>query len=99
MLTNATVNANEPTAKPTSRVESPMLRRKAQAEDGLAPARVGDCACGGSCPRCSGATASLMPKLEVSQPGDALEQEADRVAEAVMSGESSAGTGKISTPE
>jgi hypothetical protein len=62
---------------------------------GIAPARLqrqatssaasehierGACACGGGCPRCAGA--GLQPKLAVSEPGDALEQEADRVAEA-----------------
>lgn len=38
------------------------------------------CPCGGGCPRCVGAQA----KLTVSQPGDTLEQEADRVADTVM---------------
>lgn len=47
---------------------SPVLRRKAA------------CACGGSCPRCTGAQTGL----DVSEPGDPLEQEADRVAEIVM---------------
>jgi outer membrane protein OmpA-like peptidoglycan-associated protein len=42
-----------------------------------------NCACGGSCPRCRG-NYPLQGKLEVSQPGDTLEQEADRVAEQVL---------------
>jgi hypothetical protein len=42
-----------------------------------------NCACGGGCPRC-GETYALQAKLEVSQPGDTLEQEADRVAEQVL---------------
>lgn len=45
------------------------------------------CACGGTCPHCRGeprAAANLQPKLTVNQPGDAFEQEADRVAEQVM---------------
>lgn len=41
------------------------------------------CSCGGSCPRCQGAL-PWQPKLAVSQPGDMLEQEADRVADMVM---------------
>jgi len=44
----------------------------------------GACACGGGCPRCTGA--SLMAKLAVSEPGDALEREADTVADAVIAG-------------
>jgi hypothetical protein len=46
--------------------------------------RKAQCACGGGCPGCREEQA-LQPKLEVSQAGDALEQEADRVAERVMS--------------
>jgi len=45
--------------------------------------KAGACACGGGCPRCRGKY-PLQAKLEVSQPGDALEQEADRVAEQVL---------------
>jgi len=41
------------------------------------------CACGGGCPRCQ-EKYPLQAKLDVSQPGDALEQEADRVAEQVL---------------
>jgi hypothetical protein len=41
------------------------------------------CACGGGCPRCR--TGRPAPaKLEISQPGDALEGEADRAAEQVL---------------
>lgn len=47
---------------------APLLRRTA-------------CACGGSCPRCAG---RLTPGLPLSQPGDALEREADRMAERVL---------------
>lgn len=36
------------------------------------------CPCGGGCPRC------IQAKLNVSQPGDPYEQEADRVAEKIM---------------
>lgn len=42
-------------------------------------ASIGSCACGGSCPRCQKKSA-----LPISQPGDALEREADRVADHVM---------------
>ena len=46
------------------------------------------CACGGDCPRCqeeSQPRRPLQAKLQVSQPGDVYEQEADRIAEQVMS--------------
>jgi hypothetical protein len=39
------------------------------------------CPCDGGCPRC---THGIQPKLIIGQPGDIYEQEADRVAEAVM---------------
>lgn len=45
------------------------------------------CACGGACPRCRDeehAPPPLQPKLEISQPGDPWEREADRVAEQVV---------------
>jgi Domain of unknown function (DUF4157) len=41
------------------------------------------CNCGGSCPRCQSET-RLQPKLNISEPGDRYEQEADRVADQVM---------------
>jgi hypothetical protein len=41
------------------------------------------CACGGSCPRCKN-TLPIQTKLAVSQPGDSLEQQADRVADQIM---------------
>ena len=41
------------------------------------------CACGGSCPRCREQW-SLQKKLAISEPGDAYEQEAVRVADKVM---------------
>jgi hypothetical protein len=44
------------------------------------------CACGGTCPHCSGDFNSATPqtKLAVNEPGDAFEREADRVADRVM---------------
>ena len=41
------------------------------------------CACGGTCPSCKGEE-RLQAKLAISQPGDAHEREADRVADQVM---------------
>ncbi len=42
------------------------------------------CACGGGCPRCAQKSAAAS-KYQISTPGDSYEQEADRVADAVMS--------------
>jgi hypothetical protein len=41
------------------------------------------CACGGGCPRCQ-SKPPLQMKLEMSQPGDAQEREADRMADHVL---------------
>ncbi len=54
----------------------PMLRAE-HAQNAIS------CACGGTCPRCRGET-HIQPKLAISQPGDAYEQEADRIADQVM---------------
>src|SRR4051794_21234845 len=51
---------------------------------GDAPVRLQRCACGGGCPRCRAAAA--QPALAVNTPGDAHEREADRIADAVVSG-------------
>jgi hypothetical protein len=57
------------------------------------------CACGGSCPRCQQGF-PLQTKLEVGDPGDALEQEADRVADQVMRmPESSVPAGRVEASE
>ncbi|HKQ30039.1 MAG TPA: DUF4157 domain-containing protein, partial [Burkholderiales bacterium] len=48
----------------------------------------GACACGGGCPRCQ--SAGVQTKLAVSQPGDPYEREADRIAQAIVSGSSAA---------
>ena len=44
----------------------------------------GACACGGSCPRCRAGRAN---RLRLSEPGDALEREADAVATRIAAGE------------
>jgi len=41
------------------------------------------CPCGGGCPRCENAE-FVQAKLKIGTPGDSYEQEADRVADAVM---------------
>ncbi|MBV9957039.1 MAG: DUF4157 domain-containing protein [Acidobacteria bacterium] len=57
-----------------SRASSPMIRRKAA------------CACGGDCPNCEAEkNPFLQTKLKVGAHDDHYEQEADRVAEQVMS--------------
>ena len=59
---------------PVSVLPFPLLQRKAS------------CACGGDCPRCKETdfNNTIQTKLNISTPGDEHEQEADRVAEAVM---------------
>jgi hypothetical protein len=61
---------------------SPWFIRPASAVDGPLVQRKSACACGGDCPRCQ--DQPLQTKLGVSQPGDALEREADDVADKVM---------------
>jgi hypothetical protein len=72
----------------TARRPPTLRRRVAPAAQALrAPQALNRaCACGGSCPHCSGETgaANLQPKLSISEPGDALERDADRVADQVM---------------
>ena len=48
--------------------------------------RKSDCACGGGCPSCSDEerASGIQTKLQISNPGDQLEVEADRVADDVM---------------
>ena len=45
--------------------------------------RKSNCPCGGGCPRCR-EKELIQPKLNINQPGDRYEQEADRVADQVM---------------
>jgi hypothetical protein len=74
----------------------PAVRRPLRPESRRVAARLADalpaagmrlqrCACGGGCPRCR-AAARAGNALPVNQPGDAWEREADRAADAVMSG-------------
>lgn len=46
--------------------------------------RKAQCACGGQCPRCAKNTPQLKTQLNISQPGDRHEQEADSIAGQVM---------------
>jgi len=63
------------------RNSAPAHRRNAEP----GPPRPQACACGGTCPRCQ-----AKSRLTIGAPDDAYEQEADRVADAVMSGQHSA---------
>jgi hypothetical protein len=71
-------------ASSRGRQSSPRLSgRRYSAAPPRSAVQRSSCACGGGCPRCR---ESYPPqsKLEVSQPGDALEQQADRIAEQVL---------------
>jgi len=62
------VAAHKPASRPASKPPQPISNIGIQ--------RKAECACGGSCPRCTG--------LPVSQRGDALEREADQKADHVL---------------
>src|SRR3972149_1819064 len=82
-----------PRIAPRFDADGPSLKRKAEAVQHPVCGEASACACGRVCPpRCG---ASLMPKLAISEPGDPLEVEADRVAEAVLA-PLSAGTARRS---
>jgi len=49
----------------------------------LRAATIARCACGGDCPRCKSESGSVGT-MQISQPGDPFEREADRVADQVM---------------
>lgn len=55
--------------------------------DGALLQRKSNCACGGGCPSCAEETprGTIQTKLQVSTPGDHYEQQADRVAEQIVS--------------
>lgn len=83
----------------------PAPRRRVAPSTGAlrAPQRLNRsaCACGGTCPHCRGdakTAATLRPKLTVNEPGDAFEQEADRVADQVVNGTGNPLTGPGSDP-
>jgi outer membrane protein OmpA-like peptidoglycan-associated protein len=69
------------TAAPTAKPDGPAAATPVQgARFGVLQRK---CACGGSCPRCSGESHGGTT-LAVNEPGDAFEQEADRIADRVM---------------
>src|SRR5690606_38918636 len=98
-------------AMPQMAAPRPIRARNSAAHSAAAPRRPsgaastldllqrkeGACACGGQCPRCKAAQ-TLQAKLPVSQPGDALETEADRVADQVMRSPAWPGFGRTSAP-
>lgn len=67
-------------ALPRSLSVHPTLRETLPS---LGVATIARCACGGGCPRCK-LESGPVGKMQVSQPGDPLEREADHVADQVM---------------
>ena len=55
------------------------------------------CACGGTCPRCQ-QKQPLQPKLAISRPGDALEREADQIADQVLRMSAPASSCNVESP-
>jgi len=80
MFTTKAVTEHESIGRKSSPIRPPVLKPAVAMS---VVQRKGQCACGGGCPRCND-DASPQTKLRVSQPGDAYEQEADRVADMVM---------------
>ena len=79
------MRAFQPRFVPTPAWSEPTVQRKCSA--------CGTQTAGGNCPKCRKAQdekteSGIQTKLNVSQPGDRYEQEADRVADAVVSGKS-----------
>src|ERR1041385_7074879 len=75
------------TPSPTTARRLPTLRRRAAPVALRAPRALNRaCACGGTCPHCSGDFNCATPqtRLTVNEPGDAFEREADHVANQVM---------------
>jgi hypothetical protein len=66
---------------------TPLARsidRLASAFDHQVIQRKASCVCGGECPRCLEKSLGIQTKLAISTPGDAFEQEADRVSEQIL---------------
>lgn len=74
----ATSNRVYANSAPAAKIISARAGSSASAD-----ATASSCACGGGCPRCQNKT-PVQTELRVSQPGDTLESEADRVADQVM---------------
>jgi len=89
VLSVAKTSRADARAAPVSRRGAMMTPRRAgeapptSLRDGRFGVLQRKCACGGTCPRCRG-EAHIQPKLAIGEPGDAFEQEADRVADQVM---------------
>jgi hypothetical protein len=73
--TNESVKQNKSGEKGRSRSVSPLSTEM--------PLLQRQCACGGGCPRCQ-EKLGIQTKLKISEPGDQYEQEADRIADAIM---------------
>ena len=65
----------------------PALQFRAKHREGALLQRKANCVCGGGCPSCAEEKAStaMQTKLAVSNSGDQYEQEADRIAQQVIS--------------
>ena len=63
---------------------SPLFSQSAGVDSGVVQRKAG-CACGGDCPKCR-SELGIQAKLKVGAPNDKYEQEADQVAERLVSG-------------
>ena len=63
---------------------SPLFSQSTGVDSGVVQRKAG-CACGGDCPKCR-SELGIQAKLKVGAPNDKYEQEADQVAERIVSG-------------
>jgi hypothetical protein len=94
MATFATQQSSKDTSKRKPVVAKPAPFRQGRSFSSLSTGNVllqrkPSCACGGGCPHCQAERdleefLPIQAKLQISQPGDKYEQEADLVAEQVM---------------
>ena len=88
---------HKPSPKRSGRISvKPDLKPYVNVTNHCAPLSVqkmSDCACGGGCPRCQGGH-WVQAKLKIGASTDKYEQEADRIADSVMSVPQSAILGK-----
>lgn len=81
-MLSARLEKPRPHSRPTPSVKRSHLRFAQSPESGNFIQRKSSCACGGSCPHCSAKSAG--PGLQISQPSDSHEVEADRAADQIM---------------
>lgn len=65
-------------------IQAPLIQNEFPSTDAIVLQRMSACPCDGGCPLCVEGMV-IQPKLKIGEPGDRYEQEADRVADEVVS--------------